>query len=161
MATGSALSCRIIKATWPRWYVEWFARCRIKCINLPCVARNGSISFQEFICQAVHKLGLFVFDFGPLYLHRSEVGECVRIAQEVAAPSQVRQQSGVGRRLLPIPKPNPFAADDVQKRVSHGMKAAAESARELLSAKPGRGLQNSVYWPSGRTGRAAACRRLS
>jgi hypothetical protein len=45
-------------------------------------------------------------------------------------------------------KPNPLTADDVHKRVAHGTKAAAKIARELLSAKPGRGLQNSVIGPA-------------
>jgi hypothetical protein len=36
----------------------------------------------------------------------------------------------------------------VHKGVAHGTKAAAKIARELLSAKPGRGMQNSVVGPA-------------
>ena len=51
-------------------------------------------------------------------------------------------------RLLPIRKPTPLAADNVHERVSHGTKAAAQIARELLSAEHGDGLQNSVVRPA-------------
>src|SRR2546422_6163617 len=51
-------------------------------------------------------------------------------------------------RLLPISKPTPLAADDVHERVSHGTKAAAQIARELLIAQPGDRLQNPVVRPA-------------
>src|SRR5712692_3891097 len=51
-------------------------------------------------------------------------------------------------RLLPIRKPTPLAADDVHQRVSHGTKAAAQIARELLGAERGNRLQNPVVRPA-------------
>src|SRR5580704_15790383 len=51
-------------------------------------------------------------------------------------------------RLLPICKPTPLAADDMHERVSHGTKAAAQIARELLSAESGDCSQNPVVCPA-------------
>jgi len=50
--------------------------------------------------------------------------------------------------LLPVRKPDPLTADDVDERVSHGTKAAAQIARELLSAELGDRLQNPVVRPA-------------
>jgi hypothetical protein len=50
--------------------------------------------------------------------------------------------------LLPIRKPTPLAADDVHERVSHGTKAAAQIARELLIAELGGFLQDPVVRPA-------------
>jgi hypothetical protein len=48
-------------------------------------------------------------------------------------------------RLLPIRKPNPLAADDVEERVPHGTKATNQIVRELLSAERGNCLQNRLF----------------
>ena len=37
------------------------------------------------------------------------------------------------RRLPPVRKPDPLAADDMYQRVSHGTESTAKIARELLS----------------------------
>src|ERR1700730_12390071 len=62
--------------------------------------------------------------------------------------SQFCQEGGALGCSLPISKPNPLAADDVQQRVSHRTKAAAQITRELLSAERGGRLQNSVVRPA-------------
>ena len=73
----------------------------------------------------------------------------MRIEQGVSSRSQICQEGGdMGRRLLPVRKPNPLAADDVHERVSHGTKAAAQIARELVSAELGGRLQNPVVRPT-------------
>ena len=51
-------------------------------------------------------------------------------------------------RFLPISQPNPFPADDVHERISHGMKAAPQITRELFGAERGEPLQNPVVRPA-------------
>ena len=51
-------------------------------------------------------------------------------------------------RLLPILKPNPLAADDVDERVPHGTKATTQIVRELICAERGNRLQNPVVRPA-------------
>jgi hypothetical protein len=51
-------------------------------------------------------------------------------------------------QLLPIHKPNPLAADDVDERVSHGAKATTQIVRELLGGERGDRLQNPVVRPA-------------
>ena len=51
-------------------------------------------------------------------------------------------------RVLPIRKPNPLPADDVDQRVPHGTKATTHIARELLSVERGGCLQDSVVRPA-------------
>src|SRR5260370_41461278 len=51
-------------------------------------------------------------------------------------------------RLLPIREPNPLAADDMHERVSHGTKATAQIARELLSTERADRLQDPVVRPA-------------
>lgn len=53
----------------------------------------------------------------------------------------------MGRRSL-IRKPNPFASDDVQERVSHRTEASAQIAGERLDAERGGRLQNPVVCPA-------------
>src|ERR1700694_4357932 len=48
----------------------------------------------------------------------------------------------------PISEPNPIAAQDVQERVSHAMKAAAHSGGKLLMAERSGGLQHSGVRPT-------------
>jgi hypothetical protein len=103
---------------------------------------------QGFNCQTTHELCLFFLNFRPLQLHRSNVGECIRIEQRVSSGSQICQDRGAIGRFLPICKPTPFAGDDVQERVSHGTKAAAQIPRELLVAERGSRLQNPVVRPA-------------
>jgi hypothetical protein len=103
---------------------------------------------QGLVCHTIHELGLFFLDLRPLYLHRSEARKCIRIEQEFASRSQIRQEGGALGRLLPLRKPAPFAADDVHERVSHGTKAAAHITGELFSAERGDRVQNSVVRPA-------------
>jgi len=51
-------------------------------------------------------------------------------------------------RLLPIRKPNPLAADDVDERVPHGTKATTQIVGELVSAERGDRLQKPVVRPA-------------
>jgi hypothetical protein len=51
-------------------------------------------------------------------------------------------------RVLPIRKPNPLAADDVNERVPHGTKATTQVASELLGAQRGGCLQDPVVCPA-------------
>ena len=47
-------------------------------------------------------------------------------------------------RLLPIRKPNPLAADDVDERVPQGTKTSTQIVRELLSVERRDRLQNPL-----------------
>jgi len=49
---------------------------------------------------------------------------------------------------ITIRKPTPLAADDMHEGVSHGAKAAAQIARELLGAHRGHRSQNPVVRPT-------------
>ena len=103
---------------------------------------------QGFVRHAIHELGLFFFDFRLLSPHRGDVGKCIRMEQGLPPLSQICQEGGARGPLLPIRKPTPLAGDDVYERVSHGAKAAAQIARELLIAERGRRLQNPVVRPA-------------
>ena len=72
----------------------------------------------------------------------------MRIEEGVPSLSQVCQEGGAMRRILPIRKPNPLPADDVDERVPHGTKATTQIARELLSAEGEGGLQDSIVGPA-------------
>ena len=52
------------------------------------------------------------------------------------------------RQLLPIRQPTPLSSDDVDERVSHGTKAAAWIARELIYSERRDRLQNPVIRPA-------------
>src|SRR5215469_2956493 len=51
-------------------------------------------------------------------------------------------------RCFPIGKPTPFAADDVQERISYRTKAATQITSELLRAESGNRVQNPVVCPT-------------
>ena len=51
-------------------------------------------------------------------------------------------------RCFPIGKPTPFAADDVQERISYRTKAATQITSELLRAENGNRVQNPVVCPT-------------
>src|SRR5258708_40028359 len=113
-----------------------------------CGARKRDHFFQVLMTPAIHDLGLFLFDFLPLQLPGGNFGKCLRIEQRVPPLFQIRQESGARGRLLPIRDPTPLAGDDMYERVSHGTKAAAEIARELLIAQCRERLQNPAVLPT-------------
>ena len=125
---------------------KWNGSPDVASFDLCCAKRKHC--FQGFVCHPIHELDLFFLNFLPPYLQRSNVGECMRIEQGVSSRSQICPEGGAMGRLLPVRKPNPLAADDVHERVSHGTKAAAQIARELVSAELGGRLQNPVVRPT-------------
>jgi len=98
--------------------------------------------------QAIHELGLLFLDFCPLQPNRSDVRKCVRMEKVVEPRPQIRQQSSGMRRLPPVGKPAPLAAQDMHERVSYGAKAAAQVPRELLNAQGAGRFENPIVRPA-------------
>src|SRR5215467_16267190 len=96
----------------------------------------------------VEKPDLILFDLCPLQPHRLDVRKHVRTEERVVPVPQFCQEVVIVCGLYPIGKPTPFAADDVQQRVSHRMKTASQIPRELLNSKCGRRLQHSIVCPA-------------
>src|SRR5215472_8022796 len=86
---------------------------------------KGKRFCQGLFGQAIHELGLLSFDFCPFQPNRSDARKCVRMEKVVAPRPQIRQESSGMRRLPPVGKPAPLAAQDMHERVSYGAKAAA------------------------------------